>query len=934
MNHPGIPYNNFLSTRANKQAGDVRTTQISSSLASFPTKDNCLSLYYNLIKKKKPVEKKKAPLVKQKQIVLRSPSSQQRPADKHTASTKAEPENKDTDRKSRINEKFHASKVLFGEDKRISRFDENIHRTLESEPNYTPTNDHKSIFGKGSFKGNGDGEKQNLFLRSEPEISIADKVMDCNRLGGSQDKQLALNFDQIFAATKKKGNTSVSPKSSHLKSAASPYQSPGAEGGNQAQSTRSRSNLRDSRIDLLYDLENYTGPKIRVRPDILTNEFCIDHPDKKSKFYITNHIFAKDLGDGKMHRGFCSKCSVQIAMKGFTVEEVLCEEESERKIRIENFLKMLSEIKSNESARISRLKVLTAHTINTYDTDISNTVACFDELQVIIGRAAKLCKDKLIQSKESVLKQLAEVGTLLQTKLDTVKAMKTDIETNIEKIITKIDTQPFNQIIYNYENNLNVFEEDIKKKGQIRISRLKVVHQADKKFKDILTEIIKVEKGKEESVVDADVEELAKIMEVDSYSDNSRQSKNQNDTHENTYNLFLANPSLKLQRELYEASNKVTPKYSRGVSMGGKKVTESDSDQDGRVKTDPRKRGRGKDATTLSFDHQMVLARQKIGPILDRYIPGLRSEKDQWKLMRENRQFMSLGNGQQKYASSAQNETKVQSLRNIAEASKIAALSASECKREAQSVIAAESRPSHGGSKRQTQSYLHESSEKELAKDKKNGVQALADFNDGSSSMFSSQTDNDSTLKFINILDKINENQNKKNRFYSEIIKDIDLGEKLANPQLNNIDHQSQRFQIESLKTDQSEEKEDFSLPWRRPLVKSQGRGGPAQAQHIDHILELHQPSQNEIIFECSKEWTVNQTPDMREKEVMPPHLAQHFERLRGEAVEISSPPRLGDTPEEAQHLPPRVYRLSCQKDLFGGSGSGVSSFSPGQPMV
>lgn len=42
----------------------------------------------------------------------------------------------------------------------------------------------------------------------------------------------------------------------------------------------------------------------------------------------------------------------------------------------------------------------------------------------------------------------------------------------------------------------------------------------------------------------------------------------------------------------------------------------------------------------------------------------------------------------------------------------------------------------------------------------------------------------------------------------------------------------------------------------------------------LEHILEAHQPDTHDIIFECSKEWTVNQTPELREKEAIPAHLA------------------------------------------------------------
>lgn len=121
-----------------------------------------------------------------------------------------------------------------------------------------------------------------------------------------------------------------------------------------------------------------------------------------------------------------------------------------------------------------------------------------------------------------------------------------------------------------------------------------------------------------------------------------------------------------------------------------------------------------------------------------------------------------------------------------------------------------------------------------------------SNMNDGDdeASIFTMNThEQDTTSKYINILDKINDNQMKKNKFYSDIIKDIDAD------------------------------------------------------THINHILKIHQPQDFDIIYECSKEYTVNQTPDLRDKEMKMVHL------------------HTDDTVDDVPQL--NMYRLKCQKDLF-----------------
>ena len=292
---------------------------------------------------------------------------------------------------------------------------------------------------------------------------------------------------------------------------------------------------------------------------------------------------------------------------------------------------------------------------------------------------------------------------------------------------------------------------------------------------------------------------------------------------------------------------------------------------------------------------------------------------------------MSLGsrNGPQLTASRDDNkEAKSRPYRSIVDGIK-EVLSSAEQKVDSQSAFGAAILATKADSKRKSQSYLQESFEKELSK-----VKRLQDYQEASS-LFSNNTDNDSTIKFISILDKINENQMKKNRFYSEIIKDgdgeakneaINESETIENfnilsieensplpPAKHQLSRSSNRDSLGTAEQNQNMMNQNWRFAEQNGIMKV---AGPAylSTQNIDHLLEMHQPNQHEIIFECSKEWTVNQTPDMRDKESMPPHLALHFERLRaaGETGDIT-PDQKGDMGDSS-----RVFKLNCQKDLFG----------------
>ena len=126
---------------------------------------------------------------------------------------------------------------------------------------------------------------------------------------------------------------------------------------------------------------------------------------------------------------------------------------------------------------------------------------------------------------------------------------------------------------------------------------------------------------------------------------------------------------------------------------------------------------------------------------------------------------------------------------------------------------------------------------------------------------FCSDASDYSTRKFLNILDKINENQSKKDKFYSQIITNMQPENTTDKNYIRNISH------------DVNTPDGTNSAPFQNINV-NMNNVGP-----LDHILEAHQPNQNDIIFESSKEWTVNQTPELN-KEVMPPHLALHLGKM------------------------------------------------------
>ena len=73
----------------------------------------------------------------------------------------------------------------------------------------------------------------------------------------------------------------------------------------------------DSKLPLTLDDSYYTGNYITLGTKSRVNVNCINHQDKKIKFYTDHPRIENKL------IGLCSKCAVKAAMQGIPVEEML-----------------------------------------------------------------------------------------------------------------------------------------------------------------------------------------------------------------------------------------------------------------------------------------------------------------------------------------------------------------------------------------------------------------------------------------------------------------------------------------------------------------------------------------------------------------------------------------------------------------------------------
>ena len=415
-----------------------------------------------------------------------------------------------------------------------------------------------------------------------------------------QQQQMLMNFDQVFSSAKQnRGAMSVSPKSNNLKPGSSPFRSPES----QSQSTRPKSNLRDSRIDLLFDLENYKGARLSIRKNLLINEYCIDHPDKKSKFYITNGIFSKDIGEAKLNRGFCSKCSVQIAMKGFSLEEVLKDEEQDRKTKIDAFLRALTQTEQKDSGRVDNLRAVAAASDSHFERQAERAESVFQELVGLLEEKRSQVLQELKRDQGVTSEELAEVKRLLEIKLDTIQAMKNDIETNLEKIITKIDSDPFNQIMANYELTISNLEQQILEAAKLEAAFIKKNEAGFSKFRQALQDAVQL---RTQTVTEAKSQFESNVWlldDVQSFQGSVRSLSSRSEGESASQMLPSRITLHKEESKLMQAHPFNYQLYKQSPRLDAQPAKEEDKKK--------RKRVKGKSAAALSFDNRMIVSKHQ-----------------------------------------------------------------------------------------------------------------------------------------------------------------------------------------------------------------------------------------------------------------------------------------------------------------------------------
>ncbi|CAD8054913.1 unnamed protein product [Paramecium primaurelia] len=188
-----------------------------------------------------------------------------------------------------------------------------------------------------------------------------------------------------------------------------------------------------------------------------SNNKCAKHPNKKAKYYV----------QCDKSKQFCSKCALNLALKGLKIEETQeNQHEIQRQQRIHRFQELLKQIMeqcTNRSQEFNNIEKISSKQL------LEHQESCQQFFDSVIQTANQLKQTYLqkfqydhhillnsIHTKANQIKQIDEQ----------LKQFQIDIDKNHENIVKKMDMKPFEDIMSRYEKRVLQTKEQLQECNQ------------------------------------------------------------------------------------------------------------------------------------------------------------------------------------------------------------------------------------------------------------------------------------------------------------------------------------------------------------------------------------------------------------------------------------------------------------------------------------
>jgi hypothetical protein len=224
---------------------------------------------------------------------------------------------------------------------------------------------------------------------------------------------------------------------------------------------------------------------------LLVTSNCINHPEKRSKFYVVEDRRVVELDESlDFLRGICSKCAVRLANMGFKIEEMedadaLGEEKAHT---FHLFIKYVNNIRKLNGSALGIVESKQQSLHDFYRDQLEAIYSLETMVKVLMCRM----RDGLAQLKQQVeeqsrseLQKFEDIKGLLAGNDGDLANFLANLQDNFNDTINNIDMATLQANIANFEQQLETLVKSSKQSTQTSISVLRVSEPSAGAIKDL-----------------------------------------------------------------------------------------------------------------------------------------------------------------------------------------------------------------------------------------------------------------------------------------------------------------------------------------------------------------------------------------------------------------------------------------------------------------
>lgn len=223
-----------------------------------------------------------------------------------------------------------------------------------------------------------------------------------------------------------------------------------------------------------------------VYPGFKVNSCCVNHPNKRSKYFIKNApAFNKDVEITQP--GYCSNCTFNLVKNGRNCEEIILGEQSYKENKLSDFLQNLRKEQDNCEYGLQTLTIKGEDMTNRLQKEIGKVDLYFDLLIDNLNKQRSHIAERLINNFTQSSNMLADLRSSLTSFKSEFGVISKDIDATYNMIIETPHVEPFDEIIKCYTSKLEENRQLLKKLENLKVSYERV--EFDKKIEAIRHEL-------------------------------------------------------------------------------------------------------------------------------------------------------------------------------------------------------------------------------------------------------------------------------------------------------------------------------------------------------------------------------------------------------------------------------------------------------------